>query len=73
MDSVTLAFVLQAAGVRQTLVSFDYGQRHRRELACASSMAQLSGAPNHTVDLIYAGALLTGSALTGDRRPSLCR
>ena len=25
MDSVTLAFVLQAAGIRQTLLSFDFG------------------------------------------------
>jgi 7-cyano-7-deazaguanine synthase len=69
MDSVTLAFVLQAAGIPQTFLSFDYGQRHRRELAYAGSVARLLGAPHHMVDLTSAGALLSGSALTDDCVP----
>jgi 7-cyano-7-deazaguanine synthase len=69
MDSVTLAFVLQAAGIRQTFLSFDYGQRHRRELVYVSSMARLLGAPHHTINLTSAGSLLTGSTLTADRVP----
>ena len=32
MDSVTLAYWLKAQGYDLELVSFDYGQRHRREL-----------------------------------------
>ena len=64
MDSVTLAFLLHAEGWRLTMVSFDYGQRHRRELGCARAAAGRLGARHHVVDLTAAGALLGGSALT---------
>jgi 7-cyano-7-deazaguanine synthase len=64
LDSVTLAHDLAAAGHDLTLVSFDYGQRHVRELACAAACAERLGAAYHLVDLRSVGALLTGSALT---------
>src|SRR5260370_9819425 len=62
MDSVTLAFVLQAAdaGIRQKFLSFDYGHRHRRALAFACSAARRLDAPHHTVDLLSASTLLPG-------------
>jgi hypothetical protein len=60
MDTVTLAFVLRAPGIRQTLLSFDYGQRHCRALALACSTAQRLDAPHHTVDFLSASTLLTG-------------
>lgn len=37
VDSTTLAYDLRAAGASLTLVSCDYGQRHRRELAVSTS------------------------------------
>jgi 7-cyano-7-deazaguanine synthase len=64
LDSTTVAYALHTDGVEVLLVSFDYGQRHRRELECAARIAGLLGAPHHLVDLTSVGALLSGSALT---------
>lgn len=64
LDSVTMAYSLAAAGERLALLSVDYGQRHRRELACAALAAQRLGARHAVADLAQVGTLLTGSALT---------
>jgi len=47
------------------VLSFDYGQRHRRELECATWQAKEAGAATHrTIDLRFLGPLLqAGSAL----------
>ncbi len=66
LDSVSLAHVLAAEGHLSRLVSFDYGQRHRKELGFAAACAKRLGVPHHLVDLSAVGAALTGSALTGD-------
>lgn len=46
-------------------LSFNYGQRHSRELACAAAQARLVGVADHRVmDITFMGALLEkGSAL----------
>ena len=45
LDSVTLAYLLHAEGYELHLLSFDYGQRHKKELAFAELCAKrLSGA-----------------------------
>ena len=36
LDSTTLAYHLRDMGAKARLLSFDYGQRHARELECAS-------------------------------------
>ena len=36
LDSVTLAYLLHTEGYHLHLLSFDYGQRHKKELAFAS-------------------------------------
>jgi 7-cyano-7-deazaguanine synthase len=64
LDSVTLAHDLAAGGAELALLSFDYGQRHVRELACAAACAERLGAAHHVVDLRSVGGLLSGSALT---------
>ena len=64
LDSVTLAHELSAQGAELTLLSFDYGQRHARELRCAAACGERLGAPFHVVDIGSVGALLSGSALT---------
>lgn len=66
MDSVTLAFLLAQEGYELTVLCFDYGQRHKRELVCAQSNAKRLGAATHLVDLAAVGGLLCGSALTDD-------
>ncbi|MGQ0830862.1 MAG: 7-cyano-7-deazaguanine synthase QueC [Microthrixaceae bacterium] len=64
LDSVTLAHSLAADGAALVALSFDYGQRHAKELELAARCADRLGAEHHVVDLRSVGALLTGSALT---------
>ncbi|MFV0473489.1 MAG: 7-cyano-7-deazaguanine synthase QueC [Pikeienuella sp.] len=64
LDSVSLAHMAASAGALSRLISFDYGQRHRKELSCAAACAARLGAPHHVIDLRPVGAALTGSALT---------
>jgi len=66
LDSVTLAHLLFADGWDLTLASFDYGQRHVKELDYAEACAARLGVGHRVVDLRSVGALLSGSALTDD-------
>lgn len=66
LDSVTLAHVLASGGHQLVCLSFDYGQRHVKEIEFARACAARLGADHHVVDLRSVGALLTGSALTDD-------
>lgn len=64
LDSTVLAYRLHAGGSRLTMLSFDYGQRHHRELDHARrTAANLPGA-HRIIDLRAVSALLAGSALT---------
>lgn len=64
LDSVTLAHVLHAEGWDLVCLSFDYGQRHVKEVSYAAACAERLGADHQLVDLRSVGALLSGSALT---------
>src|SRR5580704_506397 len=66
VDSTTMAYQLRAQGYSINAISFDYGQRHRRELAFAEQVAADLDAPWTLIDLHAAGItdILTGSALT---------
>ncbi|AJE48066.1 7-cyano-7-deazaguanine synthase QueC [Celeribacter indicus] len=66
LDSVTLADLVAQEGHLSRLVSFDYGQRHARELDHAARAAARLGVPHHLIDMRAIGAALTGSALTDD-------
>ncbi|MFQ5580937.1 MAG: 7-cyano-7-deazaguanine synthase QueC [Nitrospiria bacterium] len=66
MDSATLAYLLRDEGYDLSLLSFDYGQRHKKELKYARLLATYLAVPHNVVDLTSIGALLTGSALTDD-------
>ncbi|MEL7049845.1 MAG: 7-cyano-7-deazaguanine synthase QueC [Pseudomonadota bacterium] len=66
LDSVSLAHVLAADGNLSRVVSFDYGQRHRKELEFAQACAQRLDVPFHLTDMRGIGAVLSGSALTDD-------
>ncbi|MGH3903257.1 MAG: 7-cyano-7-deazaguanine synthase QueC [Pseudonocardiaceae bacterium] len=64
LDSTVLGYRLRAGGTRLTMLSFDYGQRHRRELEYARRTAvKLTGA-HHVIDLSAISGLLAGSSLT---------
>jgi 7-cyano-7-deazaguanine synthase len=68
MDSSTLL-----AHIHQTYdvlaLSFNYGQRHARELTAAAQIAEHYDAEWHEIDLRSVGKLLTGSALTDPSVP----
>lgn len=64
MDSVTLAYYLKDRGFALDLLSFNYGQRHGRELECAIWQADYLGATHRVIDLTGISPLLKGSALT---------
>ena len=66
MDSVTLAYLLKDEGYELYLLSFDYGQRHRKELEYARRCAGRLGASFEVADISGVGRLLSGSALTDD-------
>jgi 7-cyano-7-deazaguanine synthase len=64
LDSVTLAYSVAAEHQLIGLVSFDYGQRHRKEVDFAKECAERLGTEHLIVDISSIGALLSGSALT---------
>lgn len=67
LDSTTLLYHLLAEGHEVPLaLSFDYGQRHARELEAARVMAEKVGVPWRVIDLTSVTGLLRGSALTDD-------
>ncbi|MCZ4354025.1 7-cyano-7-deazaguanine synthase QueC [Roseovarius aestuarii] len=66
LDSVSLAHMVAQEHQLTRLVSFDYGQRHRKELDYAAMCAKRLDAPHDIIDLRGVGAALTGSALTDD-------
>ncbi|WOS66516.1 7-cyano-7-deazaguanine synthase QueC [Sinorhizobium fredii] len=66
LDSVSLAHRIAADHELLGLLSFDYGQRHRKELDFAAACARRLGVPHQVIDIREIGRHLTGSALTGD-------
>lgn len=64
LDSVTLAHKIATEESLTHLVSFDYGQRHKKELEYARRCAVRLGATHEVVDITDIGRRLTGSALT---------
>lgn len=64
MDSATVAYHVKEQGYEIHSLSFDYGQRHLRELDAARTIARVLGIKHSTIDLIEVGELLKGSALT---------
>lgn len=68
LDSTTMAHSLRAQGYSLVAISFDYGQRHRKELEIAAATAADLEAPWTLIDLHAAGltSVLTGSALTDE-------
>ena len=70
MDSTVLAYkVHRDDPVDLTLVSFDYGQRHKRELSSAEAVADRLDAEWVLIDLVDYGAALASSALTNPDVP----
>lgn len=66
LDSVSLAQKVAAEHSLAGLLSFDYGQRHRKELDFAALCAERLSTPHQIIDIRAIGRSLSGSALTDD-------
>ncbi|WP_111732513.1 7-cyano-7-deazaguanine synthase QueC [Roseovarius amoyensis] len=66
LDSVTLAHKVAAQGRLGGLLSFDYGQRHVKELESAAACAARLGVGHEVIDISGVGRMLSGSALTDE-------
>ncbi|ROO51267.1 7-cyano-7-deazaguanine synthase [Micromonospora sp. Llam0] len=64
LDSTVLAHRLRAEGCDLTMLSFNYGQSHRRELEFAYRTAASLGGDHRVVQLGAIAELLAGSSLT---------
>jgi 7-cyano-7-deazaguanine synthase len=65
LDSVTLSHKIAMEKTLTHLVSFDYGQRHDKELDYARRCASRLGVSHDIIDITDIGRRLTDSALTG--------
>jgi len=64
MDSTTLLYKLLADGDEVRAISFDYGQRHKKELDCAAQICKKLNVPHESIDVTNLKSLMRGSALT---------
>src|SRR5947208_17021770 len=65
LDSATTLAVARAEGYDAFALSFDYGQRHRNEIAASEKVAQSLQAKEHCIIKIDRG-VFGGSALTDE-------
>lgn len=65
LDSATTAAVAKSEGYELSAISFDYGQRHSRELESAKAVAESLGVARHMM-LEFDLREMGGSALTDD-------
>lgn len=64
LDSTTVAWLARASGFELCALSFDYGQRHRRELDAAERVAETLGVSEHQIVRMNLGDW-SASSLTG--------
>jgi 7-cyano-7-deazaguanine synthase len=67
LDSSTLAYDLMNQGHELKAISFDYGQRHKKELESARKIAKHLGIEHQIIDVSFLKDLLPGSSLTDDK------
>lgn len=66
MDSFTLLHLARAKGYRVHALSFDYGQKHVRELECARRVCAGLQIPHKVIDIRAMSEVMSGSSLTSD-------
>lgn len=66
LDSSTLAYHLHHQGYDLICVSFNYGQKHIRELESASIIAKKLNAPHHVIGLDFMRQYLQSSSLVNE-------
>ena len=67
LDSTTALWLARAEGYELYTLSFDYGQRHVRELSAAAKLSELAGAKSHQVVTLqlnqWGGSSLTDKSI----------
>lgn len=66
MDSSTLLYKLKAEWKEVYALSFDYGQKHKKELEYAKKSCEKLWVPHKIVDITSITSLISNSALTSD-------
>ena len=66
MDSVTMLYRLVADGHEVKAISYNYGQRHFRELEAAKASCSKLGVEHSVIDITSITKFISNSALTGD-------
>jgi 7-cyano-7-deazaguanine synthase len=66
MDSFTVLNRALKDGKQVYALSFDYGQRHVKELSCASDVCKLLNVKHKIIDISAINQILAGSSLTDD-------
>jgi len=66
LDSTTLLYWVLKQGYEPNVLSFDYGQRHKKELDFATRTCEKLGVNHKIVDIRSFQELLKGSALTSE-------
>jgi len=66
IDSTVLTYDYINAGRDVYAISFDYGQRHNKELECAAITCEKLGIPQKIVDITEIKDIMYSSALTGN-------
>jgi 7-cyano-7-deazaguanine synthase len=67
LDSAVTLWMAKSQGYELHTLSFDYGQRHKRELSAAAKLSELAGAKNHRMVSInmdqWGGSSLTDKSM----------
>lgn len=66
MDSATALYQARADGFEVSAISFNYGQRHKKELDYAKALCEKENILHYVVDLSNITSLISNSALTGN-------
>ena len=72
VDSTTLLYKLVDDGYEVHALTFNYAQRHKKEIECAKAIASRLGIVHRVVDLSSVAGLLGDSALLGGKDVPSC-
>lgn len=72
VDSTTLLYKMLEEGYQVQALTFNYAQRHKKEIDCARRIADLLGIPHRIVDLRSVFEILGDSALLGGKDVPEC-
>lgn len=64
LDSTVLLYHSRALGARVEAVSFDYGQKHSKELLYAKATCKLLEVPHHIIDVSFMRSVFAASSQT---------